>query len=64
MDPHTANNAMTYLVGFVVPFVGLFYCIALISRYKNHAWWIPYTFFTLSTVLLLFSSVMDWVIGK
>ena len=64
MNPHTANDAMTYLVGFLVPFVGLLFCIVEISRYKKYAWWIAYTFFTLSTVLLLFTRFMDWVIGK
>ena len=64
MDPHTANSAITYLVGFDVPFVGLLYIIVEVSRYKQHSWWIPYTFFTLSTILLLFTRFMDWVIGK
>jgi predicted membrane channel-forming protein YqfA (hemolysin III family) len=64
MDPHTATQAITYLVGVSVSFFGLIYFLTRKLKYKNLSGIVTDVYLLTVFTFLLIAKIMDWTLGR
>jgi predicted membrane channel-forming protein YqfA (hemolysin III family) len=64
MDPHTATQAITYLVGVSVSFFGLIYFLTRTLKYKNLSGIVTDVYLLTVFTFLLIAKIMDWTLGR